>query len=328
MSKVLYNIKIAIDKEIEKFIPRNINPKVLSEASWYFLDAGGKRIRPLLLILSCQALNGNIVKAIPAAVCLELAHSSLLIHDDIEDFSERRREKLTVHKKFGIPHAINVGDYLMINSYKAMISGAKYWGVEKTTEILELMSEMLKNTLEGQGMEIEQRNHDLSEATFKWYEEMAFKKTGYYTGGSLCAIGATIADGTEEEINALKKFGLGIGVVYQIIDDVLDVTMDTGQDFGADLKEGKRTILTIHAFSRASKSEKERLRELIGKKDITLNEKREVIAIYKKYGSIDFAIEYARKLVEISVEEIKKIPETEGRERLIKLAKFFVERKI
>jgi geranylgeranyl diphosphate synthase type I len=168
----------------------------------------------------------------------------------------------------------------------------------------------------------------LEEATFEWYKKMALKKTGYYTGGTPCAIGGVIADGTREEIDVLKKFGLGIGMAYQIIDDILDVTEETGQDFGADLKEGKITLLTIHAFSKADERERKKLKEFIGKRDITLEEKKEVVEIYRKYGSIEFAKNYANKLIERSLEEIKKIPETWGRERLEELARFFVERKV
>lgn len=328
MEKLLRDIRKTIDKEIEKYLPRNHNPKVLSDISWYFLDSGGKRIRPALLLFSCQAINGNSKKAIPAAVAMELIHSSLLIHDDILDFSDQRRGRLAVYKKFGLAHGVNVGDYFATKSYECLASGANAWGHEKTIKVLELMTEMTTKTLEGQAMDIDQRDKDLSEATMEWYEDMALRKTGYYTGGSPCAIGAVIAGGNEKEIEVLKKFGFGIGIANQIIDDVLDVTQDTGQDFGADLKEGKRTLLTIHAFSKADKKDREKLKKLIGKKDITLEEKKEIIEIYRRFGSIQFAKNYANKLVEDAIKEIENVPNSEGREKLIELANFFVERRI
>ena len=340
--KILSEIKPLIEKEIEKHLPKKGTPQVLFDGCWKYFEYGGKRFRPALIAIACETLGGKIEDTIPAGAALEIAHTFLLIHDDIEDFSEIRRGKPCLHITYGIPHAINMGDYLMMKVYETLLSGRKIWGDEKTIRILDLMTEMLEITGEGQAMEIEQREKDLAEATMEWYETMSLKKTGYYSGGTPCAIGGVIADGKEEEIEALKNFGFAVGVAFQIQDDILNVTMREdeekvapgtegggyGKDFAGDIKEGKRTLLIVHAFQHADENEKKKMRELVGKKDITLEEKKEVIDIMRKYGSIEFARDYARGMVEEAVKNMKeKIPETEGRRKLESIAKFLIERK-
>ncbi len=342
VTKILTDIKPLIDKEIEKHIPRKGIPQVLFEGCWKFFDYGGKRFRPALIALSCEALNGKVKDTIPAGAALEIAHTFLLIHDDIEDFSKLRRGEPCLHITYGVPHAVNMGDYLVTKVYESLLSGQKIWNPEKTIKIIDLMNEMLSITGIGQAMEIEQRDKDLSEATMEWYEKMSLHKTGYYSGGTPCAIGAVIAGGDEKQVEVMKKFGFAVGIAFQIQDDILNVTMSEaeektapgtsgggyGKDFAGDVEEGKRTLLIVHAFGHADKKEKERMRDLVGKKDVTIKEKKEVIELMEKYGSIEFAKDYARNMVKKAIEDLRKnIPATEGRKKLESIAEFLIERK-
>jgi geranylgeranyl diphosphate synthase type I len=340
--KILSEIKPQVDKEIEKHIPKKGKPQVLFDGCWKYFEYGGKRFRPALIALSCEALGGKIEDTIAAGAALEIAHTFFLIHDDIEDTSEIRRGKPCLHIIYGIPHALNMGDYLFTKVYQTLLSAKNKWGLEKTMRLLDLMTEMLIITGEGQAMEIEQRNRDLSDATMDWYEKMSLNKTGYYSGGTPCAIGAVIADGSEKEIDVLKNFGFAVGIAFQIQDDILNVTMSEeeekiapktggggyGKDFAGDIKEGKRTLLIVHTLENANQKEKEKMRQLVGKKNITTGEKKEIIGIMKKYGSIEFAKKYAKKMVEKALIDLKKyIPDTDGRRKLESLAHFLIERK-
>jgi geranylgeranyl diphosphate synthase type I len=340
--KILGDIKPLIDKEIEKHLPKKGDPQVLFDGCWKYFEYGGKRFRPALIALSCEALNGNPKDTVIAGAALEIAHTFLLIHDDIEDFSETRRGKPCLHITYGTPHAVNMGDYLMMKIYDTLLSGKKLWGHEKTIRILELIGEMLIITGEGQAMEIDQRDRDLSEATMEWYEKMSLHKTGYYSGGSPCAIGGVIANGTDKQIKTLKDFGFSMGVAFQIQDDILNLVMSEeevnvapetggggyGKDFAGDLKEGKRTLILVHAFQNANEKERNRMRELVGNKNITLEEKKEVIDIMNNHGSIDFAKKYAAKMMKDSIEKLKtNIPATEGRKKLESIAEFLIDRK-
>ncbi|MFQ6020534.1 MAG: polyprenyl synthetase family protein [Candidatus Aenigmatarchaeota archaeon] len=341
IKRILTEIKPLIDKEIERVIPKKGEPQILFEGCWHYIGAGGKRFRPALIALACEALNGNPNDTIPAGAALEIAHTYLLVHDDIEDYSEMRRGRPSMHVKYGIPHAINIGDYLFMKVYDALLNGKDNWGPEKTMKVLELFNEMFMRTGEGQAFEIDQRDKDLSHATLDWYKKMSLHKTGYYTGGTPCAIGAVIADGNDEQRKALMNFGTAVGVAFQIQDDILNVTMTEeqekiapgtagggiGKDFAGDIREGKRTLILVYAFQNANEDDKKRLRELIGKKDITLEEKLEVINIFKKYDSISYAKNYAREMCKKAIEELKnKIPENEGRKKLEAIANFLVER--
>lgn len=340
--KILSDIKTLIDKEIEKHLPKKGDPQVLFDGCWKYFEYGGKRFRPALIALSCEALNGNPKDTVIAGAALEIAHTFFLIHDDLEDFSETRRGKPCLHITYGTPHAINMGDYLMMKIYDTLLSGKKVWGYEKTIRILELISEMLIITGEGQAMEIDQRDKDLSESTMEWYEKMSLHKTGYYSGGTPCAIGGVIANGTGKQIKTLKDFGFSMGVAFQIRDDILNLVMHEeevniapgtggggyGKDFAGDLKEGKRTLILVHAFQNANEKERNRMHKLVGNKNITLEEKKEIIEIMNRHESIDFAKKYATKMMNGSIEKLKtSIPATEGRKKLESIAEFLIERK-
>jgi len=331
ITKILTEIKTLIDEEMAKHIPKEGKPQVLFDACWDFIGAGGKKLRPALIATACETLGGNPQETVPAGASLEIAHNFLLIHDDIEDFSELRRGHPCLHVKYGIPQAVNVGDYLFAKSVEVCLSGERVWGPTKMKKVLDLMTEMYVTTAEGQAAEIDAREQDISEATMEWYEKMALRKTGYYTGGTPCAIGAVIAGGSESQVKTLKEFGFAIGVAFQIQDDILNVTSTKGggygKDFAGDIMEGKRTLLVVHLFAHANQKEKKELMALIGKKDISLKEKMKVIALMRKYGSIKYAADYAKRMVEKTTRLIRKrIKPTEGRKKLEVIADFFINR--
>lgn len=341
IKKILAEIKPLIDEEMAKHIPKEGEPQVLFDACWDFFGAGGKRLRPALVATACEALGGNPYKTIPAGASLEIAHNFLLIHDDIEDFSKLRRGRPCLHIKYGTPQAINAGDYLFAKSIEVCLGGQRVWGLTKMKKVLDLMTEMYVTTAEGQAAEIEAREQDLSTATMEWYKKMALRKTGYYTGGTPCAIGAVIAGGSEGQIKSLKEFGFAIGVAFQIQDDILNVTISQeeekvgpstkgggyGKDFAGDIKEGKRTLLVVHLFAHANKKEKKELKALIGKKDVSLKEKMRVITLMRKYGSIKYAADYAKRMIEEATRLIqRRIKPTEGRKKLEVIADFFISR--
>ncbi|MBI4015152.1 MAG: polyprenyl synthetase family protein [Candidatus Aenigmarchaeota archaeon] len=341
IQKILAEIKPYIDKEVISLLEKT-QPEILKKAAFEYFARGGKRFRPALTALSCEALGGIWQDTIPAGAAIEIMHAFALIHDDIEDYSEIRRGKPALHIQYGLPHAINAGDYLHMKIFEALLRGQKAWGNEKLFSVLEQFVELLIITAQGQAMEIEMRDKPLEEATMEWYEKMAVAKTGYYSGGGPCAIGATIAGGTREQIAALKKFGIAIGVAFQIQDDVLNLTMSeseekltpetggggVGKDFAGDLEEGKRTLILIHCLQKCSGHEKEKFRVLIGKKGLKTEQKKELIAIIQSTKSIEFAKEYAREMLQNALLQLKeKIPETEGRKKLEATAQFLIERK-
>ncbi len=282
-----------IDKELEKFLPRKKGDS-LYEAVWYHMGTGGKRIRPALAIMACEAMGGDGKKAAPFAAACELLHNWLLIHDDIEDGDEVRRNQPTVWKKYGIPHAINVGD-LMSQKVFQIILDSKAAGVnEKTTvQLLNLMVETAVKTAEGQAMDIGMRGKEPSE---KDYMEMVVGKTAYYLMAPIIG-GALIGGAGKKEIERIIDFGKHAGPAFQIADDILDLTEGKGRgETGRDIKEGKRSIMAVHCLSHCTPGEKRAITEILDKKpdETSSDDVKFVKAMFERYRSI----EYSRKLAE------------------------------
>ena len=149
-----------IDKEFEKFIPKRDGDN-LYEAVWYHMGTGGKRIRPVLALMACEAMGKDMKKAIPFAAACELLHNWLLVHDDIEDGDEVRRNQPTIWKKYGIPHAINIGDLMSQKVFQIILDSKKSGVDDKTTmKLLNLIAETAIRTAEGQAMDIGMRATD------------------------------------------------------------------------------------------------------------------------------------------------------------------------
>ena len=329
IEKILAETKYHVDSEIEKHIPKKGQPQALFNACWDAIGSGGKRLRPALIAITCQAFGGKPVDTYPAGAALEIAHNFLLIHDDIEDSSLLRRGKPAIYLKYGLAQGINVGDYLFAKSFKVLASGYKRWGSDKFIKVYELLNEMFTVTAEGQALELESRIKNLNSANLFWYENMALKKTGYYTGGTPCAIGAVIAGASEKEINAVSDFGLAIGLAFQIQDDILNLISQNGKygkDFAGDLEEGKRTLMVVHFLENAKEKDISFFNSSFAKK-MGLKSKRRLISLMESYGSIDFAKSYASEKVKKAKLVLKKnVKNSSGLKKLDVIADFFIER--
>src|SRR3989344_6138044 len=175
IEKILAEKGHLIDKELQKAFPKK-GIKNLYDAVWYHFGSGGKRIRPVLAVATCEALGGNSKKIVPFAAACEVLHNWLLIHDDIEDGDKVRRDKPSVWVKYGMPHAINVGDLMAQKVYELILSSDLN---EKTTfRLLKAMADTAVKTAEGQAMDINLRGND--SPTEKEYMEMVRGKTAYY----------------------------------------------------------------------------------------------------------------------------------------------------
>jgi len=320
----------------------------LIKSSWDYIDRGGKRFRPSLLVLTCEAFGGNYHLALPAAAAIESAHSFLLIHDDIEDDSFVRRGKTTLHRIYGSDVAINAGDYLSFKTWRCLSIGRDGWdshpgwGCGKYSLITDLMAEMFERTGEGQSLDIWLRKQPLRETTYERVNKILTLKTGYYTSGIPMSIGAVIAD-RKEKIDQMKEIGLDIGVGFQIMDDVLNVMMtekeaavapttkggNYGKDFMGDADEGKRTLLVVHLMENVSDKDRKKFEKMWGRKvpPLTVEEKKQLQGLYQKYGTIDYCKRVAMDKLRGVDERIKEaIPPSEKRERLLDLLRFYIER--
>jgi geranylgeranyl pyrophosphate synthase len=282
----------------------------------HVFNAGGKRIRPAVLLTSCHAVGeDDISNAIPLAAALELIHTGTLIHDDINDNSSMRRGIPTAHVKFSVGDALMTADYLFVKGFSLVADYEK----EIRDEIVQAITTMA----EGEIIQAHNvRNVSLNEAE---YLEINEKKTARPISAGAKA-GSLIANGSPAESDALEQYGLNLGQGFQIMDDVLDVIGvegRTGKFSGCDIREGKVTILSIHALSHSDPGASERLKQIITTLENTEEEVNEAIGLIKEAGSIDYALEICEKFGERAKTFAEELPVSEP---LKKLADFTVTR--
>ncbi|MGQ9538114.1 MAG: polyprenyl synthetase family protein [Candidatus Bathycorpusculaceae bacterium] len=343
-----------IDKAIEKYIPRvfskkaiifKVNPpryahnieainKAVAEPIWEFLDRGGKRWRPTLFLLICEALAKNPEEYIDYAIIPEVVHNGTLMIDDIEDASELRRGKPCTYKIYGLDVAVNAGNTMYYLPLLPLMENREKIGAEKLAKIYEIyVQEMISLSL-GQAMDIAWHRGlaNADQIDEKEYLQMCAYKTG--TLARMAAkIAAVLADANDELVEKLGHFAESIGVAFQIQDDILDLT---GEAFaekkggrGQDITEGKRTLMVIHTLKVSNAEDGRRLIKILRMHTSNQKLRDEAIAIMQKYGSIDYAKNFAKKIVEESWKNVEKLlPESEAKEKLNAFARFLIERKI
>lgn len=324
----IQELKPIINEEIKKVIPKNHQIDKLYEEVHYHLDTGGKRWRPALCLMVCEAVGGDREKALPFAAAIEIIHNFSLIHDDIEDGDEYRRNELALWKKIGKPRAINVGDGMFA---KAFVSAARSKEVglsyEKSFKLMKLLSEVVTELMEGQAMDINSRNR--SDITEEEYMKMISKKTGALVSASVEA-GALIGGADKKTTESMNDFGRKIGPAFQITDDLLDFSESKGRGgtIGNDIREGKRSLMVVHYLQTASKEEKQRLLEILDKKreETTQEEVREAIGYLREKESIEYAENKKDELANSAIKSLESLPDSEQKNQLRGMGKFLVER--
>jgi geranylgeranyl diphosphate synthase type II len=269
----------------------------------------GKGLRPALCLATCRAFGGRTEDALNSAAALELLHNAFLVHDDVEDGSEFRRDQPTMHTQYGIPLAVNTGDAMNALSLRILRDNLPVLGGRKTWRVLQEFDHMLIESLEGQAMELGWiRDNDCS-VTASGYLLMTLKKTCWYSFIHPCRIGALIAR-DDVDLDAFNRFGFFIGAAFQIQDDVLNLIGDAhkyGKEIGGDLWEGKRTLILSHLFGQLNDLEMERAKHLLAKpRSQRLRRDIEWLAgEVRARGSIDFARGASRDLSAAAAREFE-----------------------
>jgi geranylgeranyl pyrophosphate synthase len=354
IEKLLEEKASVIDKIIEKYIPRKIsknavlfklNPpryaynletlnKAVTEPIWEFLDRGGKRWRPFLFLLVCEALGKNPEDFMEFAIIPEVIHNGTLIIDDIEDSSDYRRGKPCTYKIYGLDIAINAGNAMYYLPLLPLIKNKEKIPPQKLCKIYEIYVQEMINLSLGQAMDIAWHRGlaNADEISEKDYLQMCAYKTGTLARMS-AKIAAVLADATAEQVEKIGHFAESIGVAFQMQDDILDLT---GEEFaekkggrGKDITEGKRTLIVIHTLKVADSKDKKRLIQILNMHTSDQKLQDEAIAIMQKYSSIEYARRFATNLVEESWREMEKLlPASEAKEKLKAFAEFLIKRKI
>ncbi|HHS97737.1 MAG TPA: polyprenyl synthetase family protein [Chloroflexi bacterium] len=254
----------------------------------------GKRLRPILCLLSCEACGGDWEQALPAAAAVELLHNFSLIHDDIEDRDDVRRGRPTVWALWGVPQAINAGDALFVLAHLAMLRlSGRGVSAETVAEALRVFDRACLRLTEGQFMDI--RFEEKEEVGLEEYLAMIEGKTGALISAA-CELGALVAGAPADQRDRLRAFGRHLGLAFQIQDDVLGIWGDpekTGKPVGSDLRSRKKTLPILHGLQHDPA-----LRALLARPTLGEEEVGEAIRRLEAVGSRAFAEEQARRHID------------------------------
>ena len=269
---------------------------------------GGRSLRASLCIAVARAFGACVEEASRSAVSLELLHNAFLVHDDIEDESDERRGKPTLHQLVGVPSALNAGDALITLSLRPLIGNRTLLGPQVAWQILEEAERMVRESVEGQAMELRWRQDNSISLTENDYLTMILKKTCWYTTMYPTRVGVLIGTRGDVDLDQFARFGFFLGAAFQIQDDVLNIVGDHaryGKELAGDLMEGKRTLLLIHALQNITPAERERALRLLAlpRAQKSQSEVRWLSDSMKRVGSIDYASQVAHSLAGAAAHE-------------------------
>lgn len=322
---VLKKYSTGVDQEIEKALD-TIDPEKLHDASKHLIKAGGKKIRPALVLLTAEAVGGNIEGAYKAAAAVELIHTFSLIHDDIMDADEMRRGKPAVHTLWGEPMGILAGDILFSLAFELVANThSEDIPSDRVIKALNTGVDACIKICEGQAFDMEfEGKFDVKESD---YLSMIYKKTAALIAAAT-ETGAILGGGSDEQIEALAEYGKLIGMAFQIQDDYLDVVSDEaelGKPVGSDIVEGKMTLMVVHTLSAASSEDKQELISILNSGDESNTQR--AIDIFNKYDSIDYTRDIALDNVKRAKQQLDVLDDSPAKEALYQLADFMLQRK-
>jgi geranylgeranyl diphosphate synthase, type II len=291
-------------------------PNSLYDPFKYIMSGGGKRIRPILCMISAGAVGTSPQEAIDSACAIEILHNFTLVHDDIMDESPMRRGRDTIHIKWSEPAAILCGDVMVGYAYR-LLPDCKH---ERSAEILDQFTTGLIEVCEGQAFDMDM--NEQKEFTLDDYILTISKKTARLLETS-AVIGGHIGKGTPEQIESLRNYAFNLGIAFQIQDDLLDLTADVaklGKTIGLDIAEGKKTFLIIRAIEKAETAEdKDLLKRFVGENGLPMEFVDEMRQMMERLGVLDDARSEAQKYFETALKYLEELPKNSSTEMLVEL---------
>lgn len=309
--------------EIEVALEQNLNPHLdlVSQIAGHILFSGGKRLRPLLMVLSARlcGYDGNYEKTF--STIFEYLHAATLLHDDLVDEATLRRGKPAAHSLWGDAIAVLVGDFLLARSLSIAAETNR-------PDVIKVVAEITENMSQGEIHQLMKKGCiDLTE---KEYMEIIRRKTAVLFQGT-CRVGALISGVSKEKEDALAGYGFNLGIAFQMVDDLLDYSQDTaaiGKKVGADLKEGKLTLPVIYSLKSADAKDRIQMEKIIKNKDFSAEDFETLIAIMKKYGGQTYTEKVAQKYVKNAKNALETFKNSTTKEILLTIADYTLVRKV
>jgi len=296
--------------------------RTMFAVSTHILDAGGKRLRPSLVLLSARACQADydVGRAVNVAAAVELIHMATLVHDDVIDGAESRRGQVTANSFWGNQISVLSGDYMLAKAF-SLLAG------EADVRIMQALSRATIAMTEGEIAQIESRGD--TRALTSSYLSVICDKTAEFMS-ACCRIGGILAAASSSAEEALARYGLNLGVAFQITDDLLDLVGDpaeTGNPVGSDIREGKLTMPIILALDKAGPADRAVLEDVIQSEHVTSADLAFVKKLVEDTGAVEGTREAAAGYVEQAVEHLQDLPTSEARDSLEELAQSILRRK-
>jgi geranylgeranyl pyrophosphate synthase len=323
---LLQKYRIAVEKAVRN---SQFQDSPLSADAQSVMEAGGKRLRPILVLISCEAVSGQYTTALPAAIAYELAHEASLVQDDIIDNSDLRHDKETIHKKRGLTGAILVSDLLIFDIFTQLAKyGSSTLGKKKITQLMSYISRSANLTITGEFLESSvTRQPKISEDN---YLQVAGLKTGSLLAAA-SASGALVGGASEKVTDAMYRFGYNLGIAFQIRDDILDIAGDPtqlGKPVMKDLQNNACNIVLIHAMERADIYKQNMLSSMLYKKWFAASDLKELVNLLGELRSLEYASKLAEKYTSMSRECLKVLRGSATKDKLVSLTYALETRKV
>jgi len=318
----------AIERE---FTLQSASPvEVITDIATYLIAGGGKRIRPLLLLLASKALGCHSEARIRLGAVVEMLHTATLVHDDIIDEADTRRGRPSSNTTWGNAKCVLAGDWLYMQSFRTALE-------ERNFRVLDLLISLTQQMVEGELLQMEKLGHLINEEE---YFDLIYRKTACLFKVSM-QLGAAISDDTaqisdlpgEEGISPfdeqMGEYGRNLGLAFQIVDDVLDLTAAEdvlGKPVASDLREGKATLAVIHALERGTGADREAIRTVLADRSFKRVSHPQIIEILHRHGSLDYAMDTACAYAEAARLSIADLPESDAKRALLWVPGFVTSR--
>jgi octaprenyl-diphosphate synthase len=306
----------AIEREFGRDTVSSVG--AITEIGEYLRGGGGKRIRPALLLLSSKLFNYSGRSVIRLGAVVEIIHTATLVHDDIIDEAQTRRGRASANTQWGNSKCVLAGDWLYMQSFKIAVQ-------ERNFRVLDSLIDLTQAMVEGELLQMEKLGKMISADE---HFDLIHRKTACLF--SVCMrLGAIVSGASPEEEEKLASYGRNVGLAFQIVDDVLDLTATAdvlGKPVGSDLREGKVTLAVIHALERCSKGERAMIETVLRERAFRSVTLEQVLDILNRYGSVDYASARASEYAQAARDNLAAFPDSEIKRALLWVPEFVVER--
>jgi octaprenyl-diphosphate synthase len=292
--------------------------EVVTDIAQYLIAGGGKRVRPLLLLLSAKALGSSSQARIRLGAVVEMLHTATLVHDDIIDQADTRRGRPSSNTTWGNAKCVLAGDWLYMQSFRTALE-------ERNFHVLDLLISLTQQMVEGELVQMEKLGHLINEEE---YFELIFRKTACLFKVSM-QLGAAIERAPDSIEEQLGEYGRNLGLAFQIVDDVLDLTASEdvlGKPVASDLREGKATLAVIHALERGTGADREAIRTVLADRSFERVSHAEILTILHNYGSLEYAMDTACAYAEAARLSIAELPASDAKRALLWVPGFVTSR--